>query len=185
MKKSKTSYITRAQYFIHQIAQYIDPENYTFDDIAYQVDRFNLMYHRHVIFAHGATRIALITSDYVIKVDYDDWQIAHFGGCENEMQVYGMAKRDGMAYLFAEITPYIYEGITYYIMPRVNGIGRYEDDAWEYMTEEESDWCSDHGIFDLHNENYGWHQGHIVLIDYGACDSLERRTNSDSNVCNF
>lgn len=185
MKKSKTSYITRAQYFIHQIAQYINSEDYTLDDIAYQVDRFNLMYHRHVIFAHGATRFALITSDYVIKVDYNGWQIAHFGGCENEMQVYNMAKRDGMAHLFAEITPYIYEGIAYYIMPRVNGIGRYDDDAWEYMTEEESDWCSDHGIFDLHNENYGWHQGHIVLIDYGACDALNGRDNSDSNVCNF
>jgi hypothetical protein len=170
MKKSKSSYIARAQRFIHQISQYIDLANDTFDDIAYSVDRFNMMYHRHVIFAHGATRIALITSDYVIKIDYDDWQIARFGGCENEMKVYDMAKHDGMAYLFAEITPYIYGGVSYYIMPRVNGIGRYEDDAWGWMSEVESDWCEEHGIFDLHNENYGWHQGHVVLIDYGACE---------------
>lgn len=170
MKKSKSSYIIRAQRFIHQIAQYIDAENIDIDDFEHIVYRFNHFYHRNVIFAHGATRIALITSDYVVKIDYDSWQISRFGGCENEMRMYEEAKRDGMAYLFAEITPYVYEGLTYYIMPRVNGIGRYDDDAWGWMSEVESDWCEEHGIFDLHNENYGWHQGHVVLIDYGACE---------------
>ena len=173
MRKSKSDYISRAQRFIHQISQYIDADSLYVDDFNYAVAKYNRTYHRHVIFAHGATRFALITSDYVVKVDYDEWQISRFGGCENELSIYTQACNDGMEYLFAEITPYSYHGITYYIMPRIGGIGRYEEDAWEYMTEEESDWCYSHGLFDLHNENYGWKNGEIILIDYGAFSQYE------------
>lgn len=162
-----SSYEVRAQKFIRQIFDYIYAceELEEYEDA---VDAYNYRYHRKVILDHGLTRVALITSDYVVKIDYSYANIQRFGGGMKEYNFYKMAEREGFGYLFAKITPYEYQGITFYIMPRVKGIMRYDEDANEYMTEAENDWCSEHELYDLHCRNYGWSNGHVLIFDYGA-----------------
>lgn len=161
----KSDYITRAKKFVPVVEEIL----YNYGNIYEGVELYNKSKHRKVIFASGLTRYAFICSDYVIKVDYDEYEVRRFGGCENEVKIYKLAKRDGMEYLFAEITPFEYNGHKYYIMPRINGIGRNYDDANEWMNEDELEWINEHGIFDLHFNNYGWRNGRVCLIDYGAC----------------
>ena len=76
--------------------------------------------------------------------------------------------------LFAKISRYDFNGKRFYIMPRVKGIDedRWED-AWYYMTDEETDWCLDHNLYDLHCKNYGLHNGKVTIFDYGAYDEEE------------
>jgi hypothetical protein len=159
----KNSYEERAKRFIAQIFPYLD-ECYDHEEREYAVAQFNEDYHRKVFYTHGMSRYALVTSDYVVKVDY---QATRWGNCEDEMELYEEAERDGFAYLFAKISRYDYEGVSFYIMPRIYGIGRFFYDADEYLTAEESDWCWDH-VRDLHNENYGWKNGHVIIFDYAA-----------------
>lgn len=164
MKRS--SYQIRAQKFVRQIAPFLaactEPDEYE-----EAVCRYNFMYHRKVICAHGLTRIALITSDYVIKFEYGDMSTV-FGGCEDELSLYEQAEQEGFDYLLARIEKFSYLDSNFYIMPRIHGLYRKEENATEYMTEQELDWCDEHGLSDLHNGNYGWKNGHVVLIDYAA-----------------
>lgn len=165
----KSSYEVRAKRFIQQIFPYLEGcDTHFYREGALWA--FNMDHHRKVMYSHGMTRYALITSDYVVKVNYDEDNVKQFGGGEEEIEFYEEAKKDGMEYLFAKITPYEYSGMTFYIMPRIKGIGKSFHDAWYYMTQEECDWCSDHELYDLHCENYGWKDGHIVIFDYGAHD---------------
>ena len=159
----RNNYEVRAQKFIQQIAPYLDGLD-EHEDRETAVACFNDSHHRKVIYAHGMTRYALITSDYVVKVDYKE---TRWGNCEDEMFMYKLAERAGYAYLFAKISRYRFNGVNFYIMPRINGIGKTWSDAEEYLTEEEFDWVYDH-VRDLHNENYGWKNGHIVIVDYAA-----------------
>lgn len=167
----RSSYEIRAQRFIRAIFSYLancatldDYESAMFD---YQIDHPR----RHINCDHGLTRFAIITSDYVIKIDYDEEQIARFGGSEKEIAFYAMAEREGMAHLFAKISRYDFGGRRFYIMPRVTGI---DEDRWEdanyYMTDEENDWCEEHNLYDLHCKNYGLVNGRVKIIDYGAYD---------------
>lgn len=168
-------YITRAKNFIKQIYPMIlaDKNQGKYDyleELMEGVELFNYQYHRKVIFNHGLTRVAFITSDYVVKFDYDDNQADIWGGCEDELGIYEQAEKDGFGYLFAKTTPYEYGQIRFYIMPRIKGIEKHFDDAWEFMTEEEEDWCLRHRLYDLHNQNYGWVKGRICIFDYAAHD---------------
>lgn len=165
MKKS--SYEVRARRFIEQLWPFMHnchcPEQFES-----AVDNFNTFYHRKVIFAYGLTRVAFVTSDYVIKLEYSPDDICVFGGCEDEVSLYRRAEKDGFAYMFAKIERYAYRGLNFYIMPRIHGIERTEYNAEDYMTDAELDWCDSQGLTDLHNGNYGWKNGHIVIIDYAA-----------------
>lgn len=164
------SYIERAQDFVREIFPYIDHEfNGIFNERC-SVKLFNYDHKRKVELAHGLSRIALITSDYVVKYDYDQHYVERFGGGEAECELYQQAEADGFGYLFAKITRYEYKGRSFYIMPRIKKVGSADWDAWDYMTEEESEWCYDHGVFDLHENNFGFRNGHVCLIDYGAHD---------------
>ena len=157
------NYVERAKDFIHQIFPYL--KNCNCHEVRkISVLQFNIDYHRRVEYNHGQSRYALATSDYVVKVDYRD---SLWGNSEDEMEVYKLAEQDGFAYLFAKITPYEYEGIHFYIMPRIYGVGRYEEDADTFMTSEEADWCYDH-VNDLHFHNYGWKNGRVVVFDYAS-----------------
>lgn len=161
------TYEVRAQKFIQQIFPFLDDLTDKFM-VNEGVWAFNYTHKRKVRVSSGLTRIALITSDYVVKFDYDKEQIRTFGGCEDEMEIYDEAEADGFEYLFAKITPYKYEGYTFYIMPRIKGVGRGFDDAWEYLTDAETDWLCEHRVADLHCHNFGWRNGHVCLIDYGC-----------------
>ena len=164
----KSSYQARAQRFIKDFYPYI--EN-CYDRRAFQraTNVFNYERHRKVSMQYGMTRIAFITSDYVIKIDFatDPDVFDRFGDCEQEIKVYEEAENDGYDYLFAKIERYEYMGRYFYIMPRVYGIGKEEDDADYLVSDDEFQWLYEH-VCDLHNKNYGWKNGHIVIFDY-AC----------------
>lgn len=162
-----SSYEVRAIRFIQQIFSYI-ADCHTVGSYWDAVQAFNLEHNRKVMCDNGMTRVALITSDYVVKIDYHAKNVKRWGGGEQEVKFYRMASSEGYGYLFAKIKPYYYKGQMFYIMPRVHGIGRKFEDADAYMTEEEADWCWEHDLCDLHNQNYGWKDGHVVIIDYGA-----------------
>ena len=164
----KSSYEVRAQVFINQIYPFIkycdDP-----DDYRMAIRKYNNQYHRKVIVRHGMTRVVLITSDYVVKVDYGT-RSCIWGSCADECEMYKQAEHDGYEYLFAKITPVQVENHIYYIMPRIRGVGcsrsgGYDVDEW--LTEDENDWLNEH-CFDLHYENYGWHNMRPIIIDYAS-----------------
>ena len=163
----RNSYEVRAQKFIQKIFPYI-MGCADLEEVEIAIGNFNMNFNRKVRFAHGMTRFALICSDYVVKVDYSPEGISNFGGCEDEINLYAEAEAEGFDYLLAKITRYDYSGVSFYIMPRIEGICRTWYDADYYMTDEEKNWCDWHGLCDLHCFNYGWKNRHIVLIDYGA-----------------
>ena len=179
----KSNYEVRAQRFIEKIAPIVPKilNSSTIMRMREIVAQFNDENHRKVVVSKGLTRVALISSDYVIKIDYHRDVI--FGDCESELHIYEIAKADGYDYMFAKITRYPYNGINYYIMPRINGINpdRYEE-AWDYMDDNEREWCYEHNLIDLHSGNYGWHNKHIVIIDYAATDGA---TPSDDDSSDF
>ena len=139
---------------------------------SYQLEQtiraYNYLHHRNIHFSFGLTRYAFITSDYVIKIDYDPDEVECWGGCEEEYELYQLAIIDGMEYMFAEITPFMYNGKMYYIMPKITGIGKTEASAFDYMSRKEKNWCNNYGLTDLHYLNYGWRNKHICIIDYAA-----------------
>lgn len=167
----RTDYIHRAQRFIHMIEPFLRTGELTAPHKAKRaVEAFNRRHSRHVRLEHGLTRLVFVASDYVVKVDYGEWQTT-FGGCENEMHIYALAKRDGMEHLFAPITRYDYNGVSWYIMPRIKGIGKYEDDAYNMVDWREAEWLEYH-LHDLHDRNYGWMRDRLVIFDY-ACETME------------
>ena len=163
------NYEDRAKDFIKEVFPYIvDDMSYPFA-VRKHIREYNARYTRNVKVSNGVARIALITSDYVVKFNYDEYEVDCVGGCEDEMATYEMAEREGFAYLFAKISRFSYCGRNFYIMPRINGIGRYDDKyANDFMTQEERDWCEEHDISDLHCNNYGFRKGRVCIIDY-AC----------------
>ena len=167
----RNSYEVRAQRFVKMLAPYLNGCVNCFDyEDALEMFLFDHPY-RRIHFDHGMTRVAFITADYVVKIDYDAEQVETFGGGEKEIAFYAMAEAEGMAHLFAKISRYDYRGRTFYIMPRVTGIDdeRWES-AWDFMTQEECEWCEDHHLYDLHCKNYGIMNGHVKIFDYGAYD---------------
>lgn len=169
----KSDYETRAKKFVKQFFEDIinDMPNMSFRDFDTYTYLFNKTHKRKVIFKHGMARCAFITSDYVIKFDKSHFGAQCFGGCEDEIKVYSLAVRDGFAYMFAKIERYVYNSQSFYIMPRVSGISNdNEVYADYYMTETEADWCTQIGLSDLHNENYGIVNGHPVIFDYASFD---------------
>lgn len=168
-----SNYEERAKKFIAQIYPFIK-DCHDDSDFAFAISHFNKIYHRNVRMAYGSTRIAMITSDYVVKIDYDGWGTGRFGSCKDEVRMYRRAVKEGYAYLLAKITPYRKDyNRTFYIMPKISGIEKRFGDAEEYLDDDEYDWlCSN--IYDRHNQNYGWKNGHIVMIDY-ACNALGSR----------
>lgn len=162
------SYIERAKDFIEQVFPYID-ECYAPWKVREQIDCFNSDHNRKVKVGNGLSRIALITSDYVVKWDYDEDEVGCIGGCADELAMYSIAEQEGYSYLFAKITQVTYRDRDFYIMPRIYGIGRHAwDYAEDYMSAEEKAWCHRHAITDLHCNNYGFHKGHVCIVDY-AC----------------
>lgn len=166
----KSDYKTRAMRFIKEIYPYIEYCSDSLDDYEAAVWHFNYHRSRHVIMNHGISRVALITSDYVVKIEYDDYEVRRVGGGKSEKIFYAFAKKHGFEHLFAEITPFSYGNKVFYIMPRISGIGRYEDDIYWFLKTEDRDFVEDY-LYDMHNLNYGWKNGYPIIIDY-ACNKL-------------
>ena len=167
----RNNYEVRAQKFVETFFDYAIEcvKTRKRNQITQIVDSFNITHHRNVKWCRGYTRIAFITSDYVIKVDYnpDD----NFGDSEHELYLYEQAVTDGFDYLFAKITCFKYKNVSFYIMPLITGIDTTRpEDAQRYMTYEEENWCAKHGLFDLHSANYGITRDGLKIFDYAACD---------------
>lgn len=171
-------YIERAKDFIEQVFPYISVCTNPWD-AGQRIEMYNADFDRKVIVRSGLSRIALITSDYVIKFDYDPDEIDSIGGCENELELYEQAKAEGFAYLLAEITPFLFHERKFYIMPRIRGIGSGHHYAENYMTPSEKDFCRRHKITDLHTSNYGFRHGHVCLVDYACHLSYEDSSDYD------
>lgn len=161
----KSDYKVRAIKFIKQIAPFFEDclSPYDYENA---VKEFNRKYNRKVICANGVSRIAFITSDYVIKIDYNERCVAYAGGCEDEVQFYQFAKNCGFEYLFAAIEKVVVGGRDYFIMPRINGVGKFSSCyANEYLCGDDLEFIENY-LGDLHNENFGWKNHHVVIIDY-------------------
>ena len=172
----KNDYEVRAQRFIEKVFPFIEENIFDPYEVEDAIDEFNKKYNRKVFVRYGEARIALITSDYVIKFDYDDECIEEIGGCENEMKLYAQAVTDGFDYLFAKISRYNYRGYSFYIMPKINHVGEYRNyyrHADDFMTFAERVWCENHNLTDLHSNNYGFRKGKVCIVDYAYIDNDE------------
>lgn len=162
----KSDYRVRARHFLETIYPLLDGHWGSPDMCRRILSAYNIRHSRRVLVNYGIARIALVTSDYVIKFDYDESEVERVGGCESEVEFYQFAKQEGFEYMFAEITPFEYMGRTFYIMPRINGIRRKAFcHAEEFFDGIERDFL-DNYLNDLHDENYGWFNGSPVIFDY-------------------
>lgn len=173
------NYIERAKDFIEQVYPYLNDDCMSPWLMKSVIEKFNHTFDRKVIVRSGLSRIALITSDYVVKFDYDPEEVDCIGGCDAELNLYWQAKQEGFDYLFAEITAYQHGKYWFYIMPRVRGIGSGHHYAEHYMTDAEKDFCRRHRITDLHTNNYGFRHGHVCLVDYACHLSYEGSSDYD------
>lgn len=171
----KSDYITRAKKFITGFLPYLD--QYGDDYIRQAVNAYNTAKHRHVQYYFGIARRCLCLSDYAVKWDYNECAVERYGGCEMEVTNYQLARRYGYEYLFAEITRIEVCGRVFYIMPRITtlamnaNIDEYYPE--ERLTAEEHRFIYDTmGLQDLHNENWGFLHGKVIIIDY-ACTQRE------------
>lgn len=130
------------------------------------IAEFNYKNHTQIEMKYGSTRIALICNNFVIKFNYDGWGSGSFGNGASEVRMYRKAVKDGFGYLFAPIVP-VRKGYdrTFYIMPKIHDIGKCDENAEEFLNKKEAKYIT-HNVGDTHYENYGWENGHVVLIDY-------------------
>ena len=158
----RTTYEERGIKFGTYLAKLFQDCN-CYGDFMAIIMNYNRTHTRKLSWANGFTRIAIIRSDYVIKFTYRKG--SHAGDCESERAVYEQAEKDGMAHLFAKTTLTEKYGLTFAVMPRINGIGHAEIDWEEHCTEEERDWIDEH-VVDLHEDNVGYRRGKVCIIDY-------------------
>lgn len=169
----KNDYEVRAKEFIKEFTPYLKgirvtkPNSYKVRDA---VRRFNVDKKRNVKVASGASRIVLITSDYVVKLDFGTtWA----GNSATEMSGYEQAKKDGYEYLLAKISLYKCRNRKFYIMPRARVAETLtwqgQKRLWFKLTEGERKYIRDN-FEDLHDSNWGSLNGRPVLIDYAWND---------------
>ena len=84
------------------------------------VKKYNAAHSTDITIRGGMARKVLIGRDFVIKLDWDEENVFCYGGCEDEVKLYKIAKEEGFAHLFAEITHITINEYNFYIMPRLN-----------------------------------------------------------------
>lgn len=165
----KNDYEVRAKEFIKEFAPYLKGVRVTKSNsykVREAVRRFNSDKKRNVKVASGASRIALITSDYVVKLDFGTtWA----GNSKTEMLGYQQAQKDGYEYLLAKISLYKCRNRSFFIMPRARVAEtltwKGQKRLWYKLTEDEQRYIQAN-FEDLHNNNWGSLNGRFVLIDY-------------------
>lgn len=164
----KSSYRVRAIRFLEQVFPYIKDVMTSPSDVEAAIIDFNINRSRRVEVFYGSARIALVTSDYVVKWDYDVDVVQEIGGCDNEYSAYQKALVSGYSYLLAEAYLICYNGIHFLIMPRVRHIGLKNHGGRnidEFLTPDEYSWLVNF-VNDLHSWNWGIYRGRAVVIDY-------------------
>lgn len=168
----KHNYIDRAKVFIEAVYPYImSGMEYTLR-VQSSIRRFNTINHRRVIVSSGLSRIALITSDYVVKWDYT--KNTCYGSCETEYQLYNEHKNDSFSYLLAPVHRYTTHGKNFYIMPRVTKLAERIDEDLEierYLGVDEYAYIfGDLKLRDVHSGNWGFNNGNPIIFDYAWYD---------------
>ena len=173
----KSDYRVRASRFIHSVFSYI--ENYLTEPCMVEeaIDNYNRDHSRKVEVMYGSARIALITSDYVVKWDYDEDCVDDIGGCLDEYEAYMKAKQDGFDYLLAETTLIEVNNITFSIMPRIRNVGptHHKGDISNYLNPVEWGWVQNFDR-DLHHYNWGIRHGKACIIDYALTEEVVERS---------
>ena len=171
----KNDYKVRAFNFLKSLYPYIEDSLNDPYECADKVMAFNEEKHRKVSIAWGSVRVAFISSDYVVKYDYDKNDAKRFGGCEDEEEFYRFAKEKGFEHLFAEISSFEYMNHTFYVMPRINMRMNQEGERAEwYLVGAERDFV-DNYLYDLHDENFGWKNNHPVIFDYAFNTFMQQK----------
>lgn len=174
----KSDYRVRASRFIHSVFSYI--ENYLTEPCMVEeaIDNYNRDHSRKVEVAWGSARIALITSDYVVKWDYDTDYAEDIGGCEDEYCAFIKAKAEGYSHLLAETTLIVINNIMFSIMPRIRNIGpdHHGGEIQDYLTALEWEWLR-HFDKDIHHYNWGIRHGKACVIDYAMTEEVVERAN--------
>lgn len=174
--KMKSDYRVRASRFLRSILPYIGDVLTDIYEVEERVKDFNRDHSRKVEVVWGSARIALITSDYVVKWDYDADCVKDIGGCVDEYDAYMKAKSEGFAYLLAETTLTVINGTVFSIMPRINNIGpeHHKGEIKDYLTPNEYDWIW-HFNKDIHHYNWGIRHGKACVIDYAMTQEVYAR----------
>lgn len=170
---TKNDYEVRAKEFIKEFAPYLKGIRVTKSNsykIHDAVRRFNVDKKRKVKVASGASRIAFITSDYVVKLDFGTtWA----GNSKTEMLGYQQAQKDGYEYLLAKISLYKCRNRSFFIMPRARVAETLtwqgQKRLWDKLAEGEQRYIRDN-FGDLHSNNWGSLNGRPILIDYAWND---------------
>jgi hypothetical protein len=163
----KSSMEQRAKKFIQSIYPFIKNCEYP-EDYRKRVHAYNEITHRHVEVHNGMSRVCLVLSDYCVKIDINRSRTDSYGGCESEYTLYQIAVNEGYDYLFARVEAVEACGRTWYVMERVGNIGlsKYSSTyAYELVSVGEATWLDLH-CCDLHNENFGFRNGRIIIVDY-------------------
>lgn len=176
----KSDYRIRATKFLQSILPYIIDNLYDENAIPDLVEKYNLAHHRKVLFSMGSSRMALITSDYVIKWDYDEDNVEDIGGCVDEYNAFLQAKDDGYDYLLAETTLISMKGCLFSIMPRIENIGpmHHKGEIEDYLNKDELIWINNF-CTDMHGYNWGIRHNKVCIIDYAFSKEVLRRRNED------
>ena len=177
----KNDYKVRAFNFLKVLYPYIEEYLDKPYRCIWAVETFNKEKHRKVSVSWGSVRVAFITSDYVIKYDYDKHNARIYGGCEDEEEFYSFAKKEGFGSLFAEISSFEYMGHTFYIMPRINMRASQEGERAEYYLDGDERDFVDEYLYDLHEENFGWKNNHVIIFDYAYNVFMEQKNSQGNN----
>lgn len=172
----KSDYRVRASRFIKSILPYIENVMFDVDEVEERVKDYNRDKSRKVEVMWGSARIALITSDYVVKWDYDTDCARDIGGCEDEYNAYLYAKSKGYDYLLAETSLVVVQGQVFSVMPRIRNIGpkHHKGEINQYLTTDELKWV--YGFDkDVHHYNWGIRHGKACLIDYAMTAEVVNR----------
>lgn len=174
----KSDYRVRALRFLNSILPYLKDDIFDVTEIQYRVDEFNRDHSRKVEVMWGSARVALITSDYVVKWDYDMNDAQDIGGCADEYRAYQQAKEQGFDYLFAETTLVNINDIEFSIMPRIRNIGpdHHGGEIDDYLTPWEWAWLRNFDK-DIHHYNWGIRHGKACIIDYAMTEEVVNRAN--------
>ena len=163
----KTTYEERGLKFAETLAKMFQSCVYLSDFVAV-IDNYNASHSRKLVFKNGVSRIAIIRADYVIKFDYRPtgyFSDGKAGDCETELEAYEHAIEDGIEYLLAKPTVREMFGHTFSVMPRINHVGDKEREWWKGLSPEEEVWL-ENNINDLHDNNVGYKNGKVCVIDY-------------------
>jgi len=172
----KSDYRVRASRFIKSVMPYIENVLFDFSEVEERIAEYNRDHSRKVEVMYGAARIALITSDYVVKWDYDEECARDLGGCMDEYDAYLYAKSKGYDYLLAETSLVVVHGQVFSIMPRIRNIGptHHKGEINQYLTTDELKWVHEFDR-DIHHYNWGIRHGKACIIDYAMTEEVVNR----------